>query len=129
MDIGRRWPAQDEARAVDAETVFAEWLAACGGKHCADTAELRAWARAERPAFHAAFAGFTGQQGRDTRFLDALAGFLLTARLRPDDVLLWTGDPGHPALAAARATGADVLTDAATAPQGARRLEEIPQYP
>ena len=133
MDIafqpGRRWPADDEARAVSAEVVFAEWLAATGIASFATITELRGWARREPVAFYAALAGFAGDTTLSQPVLQALAGLLFTVCLRADDVLTWSGADNAPALIAARLIGARVAPQTLAGMAGVVRLDRVPPYP
>jgi hypothetical protein len=106
------WHPRNEAEAVGAQTVLIEWLAATGRRSLGQPADLRAWARGDPTAFRAAFCRFAGVP---PGLADAAAGWLLGAGLRPDDRVLWQGDPADPCLAALRALGGTLATEAAEA--------------
>jgi hypothetical protein len=108
-------PSDDENRAAGAEAVLLEWLCAVRGLALADVAALRLWAAREPAAFRAAFAAFTGIDVADTTFLQAAAGWLLGAGIRPDDLVRWTGDPADPWLEGRAVTGAALTHDSARA--------------
>ncbi|CAH2600693.1 conserved protein of unknown function [Rhodovastum atsumiense] len=117
-------PPRDETEAVGAEAVLLEWLRAVRGQALADPAALRAWARADPAAFRAAFAGFAGMTAA-AAVLDAAAGWLLGAGVRPDDRVFWAGDQADPALAGLAVTGAALVAD----PTGARCFDRAPAWP
>lgn len=91
-----------EAASVGAEAVLLEWLAAVHGVDLDGPAALRAWAQRDRAGFRAAFAAFAGI---DPGVAEMAAGWLLGAGVRPDDLVLWTGDPADPCLAGLAAVG------------------------
>ena len=120
------WRPKDETEAVGAEAVLLEWLAAVHGLALSGPAALRGWACADRPAFQAAFAAFAGLPAEDAELLEAAAGWLLGAGLRPDDRVLWTGPPDDPCLRGLESTGARRATGEAGA---TRRLHRAPVWP
>ena len=103
---------RNERDAVGAESVLIEWLAATHRRSLRRPADLRAWARDDPTAFRAAFCRFAHVP---PDLADAAAGWLLGAGLRPDDRVLWRGDPADPSLAALRALGGTLATDPAEA--------------
>ena len=105
-------PAAAEAAAVGGEAVLLEWLAAVRGSAPDGKAALRAWARQDPAGFRAAFAAFA-RIGADVA--DAAAGWLLGGGVRPDDVVLWTGDADDPCLAGLAAIGGRRTEQAAQA--------------
>src|SRR5664279_3406558 len=105
--------SSDENRAVGAEAVLLEWLRAVHRLPLADVAALRDWAARDPAAFREAFAAFAGTDAADTARLEAAAGWLLGAGIRPDDRVKWTGDPADPWLEGRTVTGAALTHDAA----------------
>jgi hypothetical protein len=106
------WHPPDEAAAVGAEAVLLEWLAAVAGRSLTGPAGLRDWARRDLAAFHAAFSTFAGVP---PALAEAAAGWLLGAGVRPDDRVMWNGDPNDPCLAGLAAIGGSLTKVAAEA--------------
>ena len=73
-----------------------EWLAATRGFCPGSPSRLRDWARDDQTSFRAVFAAFANL---DPDLVEAAAGWLLGAGVRPDDRVMWTGDPADPCLA------------------------------
>ena len=117
------WRPPDETASVGAEAVLLEWLDATGRCHPANPAGLRDWARHEPAAFGAAFAAFARI---DPALADDAAGWLLGAGVRPDDLVMWSGDPAAPCLAALAAIGGLLATQPA---QATLRLDRPPVWP
>lgn len=117
------WRPADEPQAAGAVAVMLEWLAAVAHRPLAGPEALRAWARADRAAFRAAFARFAGLPADRPALLDAAAAWLLGGNIRPDTPIAWLGAPDDPALEALHAIGG--RRDAA-AP---RRFTALPDWP
>ncbi len=94
-------PASETA-SVGAEAVLLEWLAAVRGVALQGPAALQAWAQRDSTGFRAEFAAFARI---DPGVAAAAAGWLLGAGVRPDDRVLWTGNPADPCLAGLAAIG------------------------
>ncbi len=119
----RTWRPANESAAVEAEAVLLEWLAAVRGLPLADPTALRAWARRDPTAFAAAFAAFAGIP---PALAAPAAGWLLGTGVRPDDRVLWRGNPTDPALAALAAIGGSLSDNPAEA---TITLDEPPVWP
>ena len=98
----------DEAASVGAESVLLEWLAAVRGMKLDGAAALRAWAQANPARFRSDFAAFARI---DPALAEAASGWLLGAGVRPDDRVMWTGNPDDPCLAGLAAIGGRLAAD------------------
>lgn len=117
------WRPADESEVMGAEAVLLEWLAAVDGRPLAGPDALRAWARADRRAFRAAFARFAALPPDRPDLLDAAAAWLLGGAVRPDLPVAWRGADDDPALLALAAIGGHCN------PASPRRFAALPDWP